>query len=749
MALSLIDIKDGKLIFNKNIQKESIMQTANANIKIISIIGKARTGKSTFLNCLINYWQTSTHTPQELLKDSVFEMGDSQEHCTHGIDMYYLKEKNILLLDFQGIFVRNSSNDPQLLLLAYLLSDVIIFNESKMLTNATLSMFEPMLAFITYVKKNDLKPFNPKLIFRVNDLTLKIDPTTNMRQMLNSEDDQFQAIRECICDLFDEPFAISTNSLDRKELAMLDSNNFMELLQTSENGFSYAIGKINEYLECCNGMKTLDIFLKDLPIILNKINNEERIDFTKLDVVKNLAKVEIQEWIAKLDKTIYSPVVVDGTNETYKNVVARAENRDKLVQNLKNEFKTIPKNIREEYISRLTNDLNKVIDTANSENKIKADKLMENIMRTHLLQPIPYVYNIKFEDLDKMDFDVLIKPIVDKLNDIVSESKNIHNITLLPFMQWKLKVINDFRNKYNEIKDKLDKLYKDYDFSASALVKDLRVKLSDKIKALVFEKPLHDTYDSILEELKKQQIELLNLLLTKDNNIVKWNEYMFLKYEITSLPSLYDGSCNYQIKTEVSSSNPHAFNFKMKKIFDNYASIVKNLCSDDGIDLVAKHRNDILTERGLITGNDFLYNGYQLVNSNNKTKFIRCYFQIQTTTKRKFYNHATPHHRDIPNFTVNEVSYTMTEPYFNKHIKPIFDNTCKILFEKGYIYNKDLEMNGWPKFVNDITELVILKQNAIYNNICFQYGREIFSNDYKKLALLELFENRFKKKKKL
>ena len=133
---SLITIKDNKLYYNLKNTTEDV----STSVKIISVIGKARTGKSTLVNVLISKWSNKN--------TSIFKMSDSGDHCTNGVDYYYIKHLNIILLDFQGIYLGDSSQDSKLLLLAYLLSDVIIFNENKMLSNNTLSQFEPMLSFI-------------------------------------------------------------------------------------------------------------------------------------------------------------------------------------------------------------------------------------------------------------------------------------------------------------------------------------------------------------------------------------------------------------------------------------------------------------------------------------------------------------------------------------------------------------------------------------------------------------------------
>ena len=280
MSTSLVDIKDNKLVYNANVDNIIEFIDKNKQIKVVSIIGKARTGKSTFLNCLISYWEDDS--------ESIFKMGDTQEHCTNGIDMYYLKTKGIILLDFQGIFVGDSSNDSKLLLLAYLSSDIIIFNEVKMLTNGTLSQFEPMLAFINDMKDKH-NTLNPKLIFRIGDVSLDLEPTANMGQMLAPEHDQFQAIRECITQLFDDPYAIHTNILDRKEIKMMNDGKFKELLAIEENGFELAIAKIEEVMECFHVAGTYDYLLK---IVVTDMNQYQDVLTNKLAIIENIGQVQ-------------------------------------------------------------------------------------------------------------------------------------------------------------------------------------------------------------------------------------------------------------------------------------------------------------------------------------------------------------------------------------------------------------------------------------------------------------------------
>ena len=76
----------------------------------------------------------------------------------------------------------------------------------------------------------------------------------------------------------------------------------------------------------------------------------------------NLSKNEIGEWIGKLDKNIYSPIKVDGTTECYQNVSKRQSDLISIIKNIDKEFKSIPKTIRDEKITQLKFDVDKVIN---------------------------------------------------------------------------------------------------------------------------------------------------------------------------------------------------------------------------------------------------------------------------------------------------------------------------------------------------------------------------------------------------
>jgi hypothetical protein len=88
----------------------------------------------------------------------------------------------------------------------------------------------------------------------------------------------------------------------------------------------------------------------------------------------------------------------------------------------------------------------------------------------------------------------------------------------------------------------------------------------------------------------------------------------------------------------------------------------------------------------------------------------------------------------------------MTADYYKQFLEPILLRTCNRLYEKDYLYNADEpELNGWLKFLKDITDIQVLALDVKVVNMSFDFYRNTFINDYKKLAMLEIFENRFKK----
>ena len=71
------------------------LELPNPSVRVVSIVGKARMGKSTFLNAIV-----SKYTQEN---SAIFATNGGVKHCTFGINYCYIPDQNLLLLDSQGL----------------------------------------------------------------------------------------------------------------------------------------------------------------------------------------------------------------------------------------------------------------------------------------------------------------------------------------------------------------------------------------------------------------------------------------------------------------------------------------------------------------------------------------------------------------------------------------------------------------------------------------------------------------------
>jgi ABC-type cobalamin/Fe3+-siderophores transport system ATPase subunit len=120
--IQLINFSDNKLVLNN--------VPIDYDAKVITVIGKARLGKSSLLNIICSYINDKDQ--------NIFKSSASIHHVTQGISYYYIEKHKILLIDSQGLDYANSSDDHKIMLLCYSISNIIIFNERTMFNNSSL-----------------------------------------------------------------------------------------------------------------------------------------------------------------------------------------------------------------------------------------------------------------------------------------------------------------------------------------------------------------------------------------------------------------------------------------------------------------------------------------------------------------------------------------------------------------------------------------------------------------------------------
>ncbi len=336
----------------------------NGNPRVISILGKARMGKSTFLNAVVSHLRNSSEAP--------FKAMDCDDHCTRGIDSFYVKEHNLLLLDSQGLDYEDASHDPHLLLLLYILSDVIVFNDTRRLENGALKMMESVCTFTNYLDIDTV--VKPKLYFRIFDSDVK-DPQKNLEKVLGTYQDQYQSIRNSIKHLFDKDLRLlKTEPLDRPAKLMLANNMYRELLN-EPLGFREAI----ETILSASHSAVAKSILSDVPSVIEKINSNEEISIEKLDVVKLQAEVDIHQWIQdSVPATLYGEMVVDGTQKSFEDVVEpRKSEKKRILTAFTKRFKDVEESIRGPFYKSLSERLDKPIQNAIEVSRQKALEMVK------------------------------------------------------------------------------------------------------------------------------------------------------------------------------------------------------------------------------------------------------------------------------------------------------------------------------------------------------------------------------------
>ena len=638
MSQSFIKIStSSKLVLEKIISKRD-----NQPYKFISIIGKGRTGKSAFLNCLVQSWENINDplNQSDMKNVNIFKTGSSDEHCTNGVDIYIHHKTNMVLMDFQGIYVDDASNDHKLLLLAYLVSDIIIFNEPKLLSSATLSLFEPMLAFMNYITPEDSTIKHPKLIFRISDKTLALDQTTNMHKLLQPQDDQFQMVRDCIQQLFDDPFAVCTNSLDRKELVQMTKDNFSAIMESHETGFKKAINQINNYLSCIKGLRTMDEFIKDVPRIIKNINDDQKIEFKKLDVIKNLASKEILTIIGEINKEIYQEIAVDGSQETYdKNVVSRQLLMDTIVKDIHKKFKATPKYVRDENLAVFIKEVGEVIQKAHDLTITKATELLNTIINRYKLADfsLPRIacnrgYN-KF--LTEIDYNIWIKPLEDIFDNITTNIQHLFHEIRDIFINGKKEILSKIHTSV-EIHRGTEQMCIDYYISkCTRFVKNAASDIDNIIMMIVKSKPLETSYEDITKEI----IPFLKQSLSKefideDQNVDSLRKNILTKQPkyFVKMPNVIETPFNEviidfkDVGDDVSARMISGINVILNKTFEDMFVTYVNILSScevmvsDNTDLIVKHRNILLAD--WIQKSENLVLDYKIIINNPKTDFI-------------------------------------------------------------------------------------------------------------------------------
>lgn len=629
-AQPFVKIIDGKLSFVNRIRINT-----KKPFRVLSILGKARMGKSTLFNTIIS----------KLTKKNVkvFQTQDNDEHCTRGINGFFLKEHNLLLLDCQGLSLENSSHDPTLLLLVYLISDVIVFNERMMLQNEALKLMEPICTFMTYIDTETIK--KPTLVFRISDADLVKDTQHNLKKVLSPYEDQYQSIRESITHLFQDPIElVKTNPLERSHKQFLEKNDYVSLLKDDYVNFDEAVSKIISFLG--NGQNPED-WIQKVPIIIEQINNNEKINYKKLDIVGLTQKNEVQEWILSLPPIL--DISVNHTQKTYEdNVEPRKAEKKNILTSFTKKFKNLPKSMKESEYNKLEERLNAPIKIATLKAEHDAHKFLKD---NGLVSSAMEVQTFNQVNSEQESFtsrnDDFWNHYFQKQNRLVSACKtyDIYVPVAKEYIDWVSEIKKIFFTEIDKIKDEEAKEVSEIDTTLDTVMEsfiDSKLSMIENTKDIKFVKK---TTGSYIEEWKNECIQqMTDTIKTMTKNRAIGASIHVLNGKQTMKVN------NFSCFTIIRSMNYDL----IKPLFEKYNSQVQNEFSDYFLEAIKEKKLELLENKVIRENSQSL----DIISINDDIEWV---------------------------FQGGEMCNFMTKDTHIKNIGPIHQKVIDKMIKKGYI----------------------------------------------------------------
>ena len=668
-------------IENKKLQLKAKLDFAKlGDVKVVSILGKARMGKSSFLNCIASY----------LAKDNkkIFSSMGGGEHITKGIDFYHIPEQNILLLDSQGLAHYDAQHDPILLLFVYLVSDVIIFNERMMLQNEALKLLEPVCAFLNFVDVDDI--IKPSLFFRISDCDLNpSDAEKNLNKIMAEYPDQYQSIRASITHLFQEPLRIvPTTSLDKAPKAFIDAGTFKPLLSDEENGFKSAIEAILATVTYPSKNKNQNI--ANLPRIIEQINNNQKIDISKLDVVQLTTYKEIRDWIDQQPKENYAPIIVDGTQKSFEeNVVPRQNKKKAILTAFSKRFKSVPDSVKESHHAKLAADLMEPISLATAHCLIKAEERIFAVKNVAL-------ENRKFPDINNTSSSFTMTADAGFISQYLRTICNLETACVDIYEPVKQKYVDICKAIYKAFTEILD------------VVKGLEDANLKKINTYTNE--LLEEY--VEKSTKKIRALPATCLLQKDDDIVRYLftetivdytkkvEQMYILYKIGG--DLRDSTATFYYKAFNHTYYIAASAYDHTKVgYARFTDALKKL-NNSLADVVVEHKKSLLLGKFMDEHND-----RTILLSNPKIEFMKS---------------------DLVNDRMLCEKAFMTVETYEKNYAPFLKEAVESLEKKGYI-SKDMFVINILRMENNFTNYEVVYNGECsdvhFNNLLHLLGRRV------------------------
>lgn len=477
------------------------------NFKVITMIGPARGGKSSFLNCLVTMMENKECKPFKSLsaKDSDFK------DVTTGVNVHF--HKKIALLDIQGIAGMHSEADPIALLYAYYISDIIILNIDKQLNTQALNLLTPIAAKLQEMKDAS-KKHKPQLMFRVYDAMdsyndkLAID---NFWVMMTSRPDQVQGIRQAINDLFvlPENKIIWTERPDKSEIKELDSGKVMKFLK-ADNNFQESVLKlisvIDQTQERNNKLTDFLTFAEDINQQSGKLAS---IDF---DLATKINDEEMRWWIegdkytfektgkqSQIPVELKTPLTInDCTESTYQSIKSREQLLKTVIEKFNERFARSPNDIRNRFVKIIHNEY---ADVHILNAWTTFDSFETNMCKLFESRRLSKLMELQFvcKDLNFNDVALQLEFIHNEIYGSTQISENCKLINHTKFITTIHSLIKQFKDQHKQYQVALTNAYNNYGKQYITTAKSIKDVLKTYVDKL--EMDYQDVTNQIIKEI--------------------------------------------------------------------------------------------------------------------------------------------------------------------------------------------------------------------------------------------------------
>lgn len=562
----LILFNDNKLILSSELELEKT--------KIITVIGRARLGKSSLLNLIYTYL---TGTEQETFKSS-----SSVKHVTQGIHYYYYDKLNLLILDSQGLDYSDSSNDHKILLFCYSISDMIIYNDKNIFNNSSLNCLCQLSSFVNRIENINTKPI---LVIRIADYDLDDSIDDVIKITLEHQNDQYDNIRNAMSTLFSTIIGLQTNHLDKTDMINMKNHRYLNILKNKENNYEECIKTTLSLMEIVPYKK---LTMSTLNTLIYNINNNHNINYMVLDIYTQISKTQILEFIINIPKFAYNTISVDGTQDDYMQVyMPRFLQYQNIMNDFDTKFKLLPDNIKNNYRVDIDSKLKEPLNNAMREIIMKATELKDNILCDDSRIKIgKFALDTITIDITKIEefYSYCITKISHIYIPIVVEQNAIYDMSLKQLKEQMIKINEEKEAIINTIKSKIQEVSA---IPVNNMYKESKIDIAAE---LMVDKPISYTRYIILK-LYQNKIMMINnnipdYKLTTLNSlcsIVKVKDIEFLSRQAISETIINNITKNQQqmilLKTLVQASlykfiknnYDHSIDMKLKEIYKEFS----------------------------------------------------------------------------------------------------------------------------------------------------------------------------------